>query len=133
MLMCLTLRVKPPPNPNTHTVDPTGLCVPEQTKLRWLCEEVRERDTRQQLLKKQHVQTRDQLRALRRSRDSDQTALLERLDQQEKLLRSLSSEKKGTAGCRLQTSAFTDRHLWAFVQKVFLFLTEVLLRGEGND
>uniref|UniRef100_A0A3B4TUE3 Centrosomal protein 128 n=1 Tax=Seriola dumerili TaxID=41447 RepID=A0A3B4TUE3_SERDU len=56
------------------------------TKLRWLCEEVRERDTREQRLRKQHQQTRDQLKALRQSRDSEQAALLQRLDQQEKLL-----------------------------------------------
>uniref|UniRef100_A0A8C6NJ45 Centrosomal protein 128 n=1 Tax=Nothobranchius furzeri TaxID=105023 RepID=A0A8C6NJ45_NOTFU len=66
-----------------------------QTKLRWMCEEVRERDTREQRLRKQHQQTRDQLKALRRSRDSEQAALLERLEQQEKLMCSLSTEKKG--------------------------------------
>uniref|UniRef100_A0A665W0R1 Centrosomal protein 128 n=1 Tax=Echeneis naucrates TaxID=173247 RepID=A0A665W0R1_ECHNA len=51
-----------------------------QTKLRWLCEEVRERDTREQRLRKQHQQTRDQMKALRQSRDSEQAALLQRLD-----------------------------------------------------
>uniref|UniRef100_A0A3Q4HQD9 Centrosomal protein 128 n=1 Tax=Neolamprologus brichardi TaxID=32507 RepID=A0A3Q4HQD9_NEOBR len=65
-----------------------------QTKLRWLCEEVRERDTREQRLRRQHQQTRDQLKALRQSRDSEQRALLQRLDQQEKLMHSLSTEKK---------------------------------------
>uniref|UniRef100_A0A672IYP6 Centrosomal protein 128 n=1 Tax=Salarias fasciatus TaxID=181472 RepID=A0A672IYP6_SALFA len=67
----------------------------QQTKLRWLCEEVRERDAREQRLKKQHHQTRDQLKALRQSRDSEQAALLRRLDQQERLLHALSAEKKG--------------------------------------
>ena len=67
-----------------------------QTKLRWLCEEVRERVGREQRLRKQHQQTRDQLKALTRSRDSEHDALLQRLDQQEKLLHSLSTEKKGT-------------------------------------
>uniref|UniRef100_A0A3P9BE55 Centrosomal protein 128 n=1 Tax=Maylandia zebra TaxID=106582 RepID=A0A3P9BE55_9CICH len=56
-----------------------------KTKLRWLCEEVRERDTREQRLRRQHQQTKDQLKALRQSRDSEQRALLQRLDQQEKL------------------------------------------------
>uniref|UniRef100_A0A3Q3C1R8 Centrosomal protein 128 n=1 Tax=Haplochromis burtoni TaxID=8153 RepID=A0A3Q3C1R8_HAPBU len=65
-----------------------------KTKLRWLCEEVRERDTREQRLRRQHQQTRDQLKALRQSRDSEQRALLQRLDQQEKLMHSLSTEKK---------------------------------------
>uniref|UniRef100_A0A672ZBT0 Centrosomal protein 128 n=1 Tax=Sphaeramia orbicularis TaxID=375764 RepID=A0A672ZBT0_9TELE len=65
-----------------------------QSKLRWLCEEVRECNKREQNQRKQHHQTKDQLKALRRSRDSEQAALLQRLDQQEKLLRSLSAEKK---------------------------------------
>uniref|UniRef100_A0A667XX08 Centrosomal protein 128 n=1 Tax=Myripristis murdjan TaxID=586833 RepID=A0A667XX08_9TELE len=65
-----------------------------QTKLRWLCEEVRDRDTREQRLRKQHQQMRDQLKALRQSRDSDQAALLQRLDKQEDMLNSLSTEKK---------------------------------------
>ncbi|XP_063352617.1 centrosomal protein of 128 kDa-like isoform X1 [Pelmatolapia mariae] len=65
-----------------------------KTKLRWLCEEVRERDTREQRLRRQHQQTRDQLKTLRQSCDSEQRALLQRLDQQEKLMHSLSTEKK---------------------------------------
>lgn len=67
-----------------------------QTKLRWLCEEVREGNTREQRLRKQHQQARDQLKTLRQSRDAEQMALLQRLDQQEKLLHSLSAEKRGT-------------------------------------
>lgn len=67
-----------------------------QTKLRWLCEEVREGNTREQRLRKQHQQARDQLKTLRQSRDAEQMALLQRLDQQEKLLHSLSTEKRGT-------------------------------------
>ncbi|XP_023285893.1 centrosomal protein of 128 kDa [Seriola lalandi dorsalis] len=74
--------------------DPHRWLAETKTKLRWLCEEVRERDTREQRLRKQHQQTRDQLKALRQSRDSEQAALLQRLDQQEKLLHSLSTEKK---------------------------------------
>uniref|UniRef100_A0A3Q2FJ21 Centrosomal protein 128 n=1 Tax=Cyprinodon variegatus TaxID=28743 RepID=A0A3Q2FJ21_CYPVA len=64
------------------------LCLSEtnQIKLRWLCEEVQERDMKDRRLRKQHQQTRDQLKALRQS-----------LDQQEKLLLSHSTEKKGSA------------------------------------
>uniref|UniRef100_A0A3B5LKE4 Centrosomal protein 128 n=1 Tax=Xiphophorus couchianus TaxID=32473 RepID=A0A3B5LKE4_9TELE len=69
---------------------------PNQTKLRWLSEEVRERDTKERRLRKQHQQTRDELKVLRQSRDSEQETLLQRMDQQEKLLLSLSTEKKGT-------------------------------------
>ncbi|CAJ1077241.1 centrosomal protein of 128 kDa isoform X1 [Xyrichtys novacula] len=74
--------------------DPHRWLAETKTKLRWLCEEVRECNTREQRLRKQHQQTRDQLKALRQSRDSEQAALQQRLDQQEKLLHSLSSEKR---------------------------------------
>uniref|UniRef100_A0A3Q3RWT6 Centrosomal protein 128 n=1 Tax=Mastacembelus armatus TaxID=205130 RepID=A0A3Q3RWT6_9TELE len=74
--------------------DPHRWLAETKTKLRWLCEEVRVRDTREERLWKQHQQTRAQLKALRQSRDSEQAALLQRLDQQEKLLHSISTEKK---------------------------------------
>ncbi|KAM7395744.1 hypothetical protein PAMA_007157 [Pampus argenteus] len=74
--------------------DPHRWLAETKTKLLWLCEEVHERDIKEQRLRKQHQQTRDQLKALRQSRDSEQAALLHRLDQQEKLLHSLSTEKK---------------------------------------
>ncbi|KAM3603485.1 uncharacterized protein V6R79_023309 [Siganus canaliculatus] len=74
--------------------DPHRWLAETKTKLRWLCEEVREGNTRERRLRKQHQQTRDQLKTLRQSRDSEQTALLQRLDQQEKLLHSLDAEKR---------------------------------------
>ncbi|XP_037606827.1 centrosomal protein of 128 kDa isoform X2 [Sebastes umbrosus] len=74
--------------------DPHRWLAETKTKIRWLCEEVQECNTREQRLRKQQQQTRDQLKALRQSRDSEQMALLQRLDQQEKLLHSLSTEKR---------------------------------------
>ncbi|XP_054474484.1 centrosomal protein of 128 kDa [Anoplopoma fimbria] len=74
--------------------DPHRWLAETKTKIRWLCEEVRECTTREQRLRKQQQQTRDQLKALRQSRDSEQMALLQRLDQQEKLLHSLGTEKR---------------------------------------
>ncbi|KAM4528864.1 centrosomal protein of 128 kDa [Fundulus diaphanus] len=74
--------------------DPHRWLAETKTKLRWLCEEVRERDMKERRLRKYHQQTRDQLKAVSQSRDAEQEALLQRLDQQEKLLLSLSTEKK---------------------------------------
>ncbi|XP_055005588.1 centrosomal protein of 128 kDa isoform X2 [Boleophthalmus pectinirostris] len=73
--------------------DPHRWLAETKSKVRWLCEEVRERNKREQSLKRQHQHTKDQLKALRHSRDSEQADLLQRLDQQEKLLHSLSTEK----------------------------------------
>uniref|UniRef100_A0A8C6U802 Centrosomal protein 128 n=1 Tax=Neogobius melanostomus TaxID=47308 RepID=A0A8C6U802_9GOBI len=68
---------------------------PSQSKVRWLCEEVRERNKREQSQRRQHQQTKDQLKALRQSREQEQADFLQRLDQQEKLLHSLGNEKQG--------------------------------------
>ncbi|XP_054618195.1 centrosomal protein of 128 kDa-like isoform X2 [Dunckerocampus dactyliophorus] len=65
-----------------------------QSKLRRLREEVQERDTREQRLRRQSQHTRDELKALRHTRDADRDTLLQRLEQQEKLLHSISTEKK---------------------------------------
>ncbi|KAJ0027048.1 hypothetical protein NQD34_018048 [Periophthalmus magnuspinnatus] len=73
--------------------DPHRWLAETKSKVRWLCEEVRERNKREQSLRRQHQHTKDQLKALRHSQDSEQADLLQRLDQQEKLLHSLSNEK----------------------------------------
>uniref|UniRef100_A0A3B3CRL5 Centrosomal protein 128 n=1 Tax=Oryzias melastigma TaxID=30732 RepID=A0A3B3CRL5_ORYME len=74
--------------------DPHRWLAETKTKLRWLCEEVREHDAKAQRWRKQHQQTKDQLKALRQSRDAEQAVLLQRLHQQEKLLEAFSAEKK---------------------------------------
>lgn len=74
--------------------DPHRWLAETKSKVRWLCEEVRERHSREQGLKRQYHQTKDQLKALRHSRDSEQDDFIQRLEQQEQLLHSLSTEKK---------------------------------------
>ncbi|KAM9703298.1 centrosomal protein of 128 kDa isoform 2-T2 [Menidia menidia] len=75
--------------------DPHLWLAETKSKLRWLSEEVRDRDSREQRLRRQYQQTKDQLKALRESQGSEQAALQQQLDQQEKLLHSLSTEKIG--------------------------------------
>ncbi|XP_010880803.2 centrosomal protein of 128 kDa isoform X2 [Esox lucius] len=75
--------------------DPHRWLAETKTKLQWLCEEVSEREDKQRRLRGQVQQAREQLKKLRQSRDSEQQALLQRLDQQEKLLHSISTEKRG--------------------------------------
>ncbi|CAL8317490.1 unnamed protein product, partial [Boreogadus saida] len=74
--------------------DPHRWLAETKSKLRWLCEEVQEREGREHRLRRQQQQAKEQLKEARRSRDEEQEALLERLHQQEKLLHSLGSEKK---------------------------------------
>ncbi|XP_072300874.1 centrosomal protein of 128 kDa-like [Eucyclogobius newberryi] len=74
--------------------DPHRWLSETKPKVRWLCEEVNERNKREESLRRQHQHTKDQLKALRHRRDLEQADFLQRLDQQEKLLQSLSSEKQ---------------------------------------
>ncbi|CAL8314041.1 unnamed protein product [Lota lota] len=74
--------------------DPHRWLAETKSKLRWLCEEVQEREGRERRLRKQQQQAKEQLKEARRSRDEEQEALLQRLHQQEKLLLSLGAEKK---------------------------------------
>ncbi|XP_034018593.1 centrosomal protein of 128 kDa-like [Thalassophryne amazonica] len=74
--------------------DPRCWLAETKTKLRWLCEEVRERELKERRFQKQNQQTRDQLKAIQQSWDSEQTALLQRLHQQEKQMHSFYTENK---------------------------------------
>ncbi|XP_075993494.1 centrosomal protein of 128 kDa isoform X2 [Genypterus blacodes] len=94
--------------------DPHCWLAETKSKLRWLCEEVRERDSRERRLRKQHQQTRDQLKALRRNRDAEQDTLLQRLEHQEKVLHSLSTEKKEL----LETSQRREEDVRSFQGRV---------------
>ncbi|XP_061843028.1 centrosomal protein of 128 kDa-like isoform X2 [Nerophis lumbriciformis] len=65
-----------------------------QAKLRWLREEAQERAAREERVSGPSRHNSDQLKALGHTRDADRDFLLQRLEQQEKLLRSISTEKK---------------------------------------
>ncbi|XP_077568357.1 centrosomal protein of 128 kDa isoform X2 [Stigmatopora nigra] len=65
-----------------------------KSKIRWLREEMREHDTKEHHLRRQHKYTRDELKALKQSRSTDRDALLQRLEEKEKMLHSISKEKK---------------------------------------
>ncbi|XP_073689190.1 centrosomal protein of 128 kDa-like, partial [Garra rufa] len=72
------------------------------TKLQWLCEEVRERESRERRLKRTLQQYKEQMKALKQSRDSELQSLLERFTLQDRLLKDIQSEKKGLLemGCK---------------------------------
>ncbi|XP_057679141.1 centrosomal protein of 128 kDa-like isoform X3 [Corythoichthys intestinalis] len=74
--------------------DPSLWLEETKSKIRWLREEVRDHDTKEHRLRRQHKYTRDELKALKQIRSPDKDALLQRLEEQEKLLHSISKEKK---------------------------------------
>ncbi|KAL0967578.1 hypothetical protein UPYG_G00254030 [Umbra pygmaea] len=74
--------------------DPHRWLAETKTKLRWLVEEVCDQQERYRRLRGQGQQAREQLKKLKQNRDSEQQALLHRLDQQDKLLQSISTERR---------------------------------------
>ncbi|KAL1254345.1 hypothetical protein QQF64_016574, partial [Cirrhinus molitorella] len=66
-----------------------------KTKLQWLCEEVREQKSRERRLKRTLQQYKEQMKALKQSRDSELQSLLDRITLQDRLLKDIQSEKKG--------------------------------------
>ncbi|XP_057208760.1 centrosomal protein of 128 kDa-like isoform X3 [Triplophysa rosa] len=66
----------------------------DQTKLHWLCEEVREREAMDRRLKRTLQQQKEQTKTLKQSRDSEQQSLLDRITQQDRLLQDIQSEKR---------------------------------------
>lgn len=73
---------------------PMSLCV--QTKLQWLCEEVCERESREWRLKRTLQQHKEQIKALKQSKDSELQSLLDRITLQDRLRKDIQSEKRGT-------------------------------------
>ncbi|KAL4630347.1 centrosomal protein of 128 kDa isoform X1 [Arapaima gigas] len=74
--------------------DPHRWLAETKTKLQWLCEEVKERETREQKLRRHLQQGREQVKGLRKSKDAEQKIFLERIGQQEHLLEDLHGEKR---------------------------------------
>lgn len=112
-------------------LDCIDFCIPvtHQRKLRWLCEEVQESVLREQRQRRELLETADQLDTLRRSWESEKMSLQQCLEQQERLLNSFSTEKKGiltviwkyphihegrTEVAILAVSYFQSASLWQF-------------------
>uniref|UniRef100_A0A8C1NJC3 Centrosomal protein of 128 kDa n=1 Tax=Cyprinus carpio TaxID=7962 RepID=A0A8C1NJC3_CYPCA len=66
-----------------------------KTKLQWLCEEVREREYRERKLRRTLQQDKEQMKALKQSKDSELQSLLDRITLQDRLLKDIQSEKRG--------------------------------------
>lgn len=85
--------------------------VTRQRKLRWLCAEVQESVLRERHQRRQILETTDQLNTLRRSWEAEKTSLQQCLEQQERLLNSVSMERKGTLIDICQSFAMKNIHI----------------------
>ncbi|KAH0620452.1 hypothetical protein JD844_020934 [Phrynosoma platyrhinos] len=75
--------------------DPHRWLAETKTKLRWLCEEVKERESKEKKLRHQLLQSREQLKQLTLSKEMEHQNLIGQIEKQEQLLKEVCLEKKG--------------------------------------
>ncbi|XP_042301783.1 centrosomal protein of 128 kDa isoform X2 [Sceloporus undulatus] len=74
--------------------DPHRWLAETKTKLRWLCEEVKERESKEKKLRHQLLQSREQLKQLTLSKEMEHQNLIGQIEKQEQLLKEVYQEKK---------------------------------------
>ncbi|XP_060117789.1 centrosomal protein of 128 kDa isoform X2 [Heteronotia binoei] len=74
--------------------DPHRWLAETKTKLQWLCEEAKEREAKEKKLRRHLQQSREQLKHLALSKDSERQALIGQLEKQEQLLDEAHQAKK---------------------------------------
>lgn len=66
-----------------------------QTKLQWLCEELKERENREKSLRHQLMLCRQQLKNMTENKEAELQCLFEQIERQEQLLEEIHREKRG--------------------------------------
>ncbi|VTJ90703.1 Hypothetical predicted protein, partial [Marmota monax] len=74
--------------------DPHRWLAESKTKLQWLCEELREKESREKNLRQQLILCRQQLRDLTENKESELQCLFEQIERQEQLLEEINLEKR---------------------------------------
>lgn len=80
--------------PQIH-YDPHRWLAESKTKLQWLCEELKERESREKTLRRQLAASRQELRELTQHKESELLCLFEHIERQEQLLEEFHQEKRG--------------------------------------
>ncbi|XP_015282514.1 PREDICTED: centrosomal protein of 128 kDa [Gekko japonicus] len=74
--------------------DPHRWLAETKTKLQWLCEEAKEREAKEKKLRRHLQQSREQLKHLTMSKESERQALISQLEKQERLLDEAHQAKR---------------------------------------
>ncbi|XP_011242497.1 centrosomal protein of 128 kDa isoform X2 [Mus musculus] len=80
--------------PQLH-YDPHRWLAESKTKLQWLCEELKERESRERSMRQQLAACRQELRELTEHKESELLCLFEHIERQEQLLEEFHQEKRG--------------------------------------
>ncbi|XP_075859926.1 centrosomal protein of 128 kDa isoform X2 [Microcebus murinus] len=79
--------------PDTH-YDPHRWLAESKTKLQWLCEELKERETREKNLRQQLMLSRQQLKDMTENKEAELQCLFQQIERQEQLLEEIHREKR---------------------------------------
>ncbi|XP_053924788.1 centrosomal protein of 128 kDa isoform X2 [Cuculus canorus] len=74
--------------------DPHRWLAETKTKLQWLCEEVKERDSKEKKLRRCLLQSREQLKHLTQTKEAEHRSLFKQIKNQEKLLEEVHRERR---------------------------------------
>ncbi|KAM5243787.1 centrosomal protein of 128 kDa isoform 1-T2 [Hipposideros larvatus] len=74
--------------------DPHRWLAESKTKLQWLCEELKERESREKTLRHELMLCRQQLRNMTENKESELQCLFEQIERQEQLLEEIHREKR---------------------------------------
>ncbi|POI28338.1 hypothetical protein CIB84_007912 [Bambusicola thoracicus] len=66
-----------------------------QTKLQWLCEEVKERENKEKKLRRYLLQSQQHLKHFTQLKESEHQSLFKQIKKQEQLLEEVHREKRG--------------------------------------
>ncbi|XP_032775761.1 centrosomal protein of 128 kDa isoform X2 [Strigops habroptila] len=84
--------------------DPHRWLAETKTKLQWLCEEVKERESKEKKLRCYLRQSREQLKHFTQVKEAEHQSLFKQIKKQEKLLEEVHREKRGTFPAEEQVS-----------------------------
>ncbi|XP_074854880.1 centrosomal protein of 128 kDa [Carettochelys insculpta] len=74
--------------------DPHRWLAETKTKLQWMCEEVKERESKERKLRRHLLQSQEQLKHLTRSKECEHQSLFEQIKKQEHVLEEVNREKR---------------------------------------
>ncbi|NWH73517.1 CE128 protein, partial [Piaya cayana] len=74
--------------------DPHRWLAETKTKLQWLCEEVKERESKEKKLRRCLLQSREQLKHFTQTKETEHQSLLKQIKKQEKLLEEVHRERR---------------------------------------
>ncbi|KAM3853240.1 centrosomal protein of 128 kDa isoform 3-T4 [Vipera latastei] len=108
--------------------DPHRWLAETKAKLRWLCEEVKERQTKEKKLRHQLLQSREQLKQLTLSKETEHQNLIAQIEKQEQLLEEVYQEKKYL----LEKTIKKEEEICTLQERITAFETDIF-SGTQHD